>query len=339
MGQGLSLENFDKFPSSGLVHLCKEKPKWGGHNKHSGMLCFFYGLKKNKTKEDIECSSEEDKNMGMRVTTNISALNAQRNLSGSQRVMNKSMGQLASGSRINIAADDAAGLAISEGLKAQIRSAAQAQRNTNDGISMVQTAEGGLNEISSLIIRLRELAIQAASDTVGQTERGFLDKETQQLKSEIQRIASVTTWGTTKLLDGSTPQFDFQVGLFNKGEEDRISFDSSENVATIDALALGGLDYTSKEGAQEALVYLDSAQTRVNGYRANLGALQNRLTSTSDNLGVSMENLSAANSRIRDTDVAQASSEMTRNNILMQAGTATLSQANQVNQLALKLLG
>lgn len=277
--------------------------------------------------------------MGMRVTTNLSAINAQRNLVGSQRMVNSSMAQLASGSRINKAADDAAGLAISENLKAQIRSASQAQRNTNDGISMVQTAEGGLNEIGNIIVRLRELGIQAASDTVGQTERGFLDKETQQLKSEIQRISSVTTWGTTKLLDGSTPKFDFQVGLFNNAEEDRISFDSSENVATIDALSLSGLDYTTKEGAQTSLTALDSAQTLVNGYRANLGAIQNRLTSTADNLGVSMENLSSANSRIRDTDVAQASSEMTRNNILMQAGTSTLAQANQQNQLALKLIG
>lgn len=277
--------------------------------------------------------------MGMRVTTNIAAINANRNLVGSQRVMNKSMAQLASGSRINIAADDAAGLAISERLKAQIRSATQAQRNANDGISMVQTAEGGLNEIGNIVTRLRELGIQASSDTVGNTERAFLDKEVQQLKSEIQRIASVTTWGDTKLLDGSTPVFDFQVVVFNNAEEDRISFNSSENVATLDALGLSELDYTSKEGAQEALTMLDSAQTGVNGMRANLGALQNRLTSTVDNLGVAQENMSAANSRIRDTDVAQASSEMVRNNILLQAGTSTLAQANQANQLALKLIG
>ncbi|MBS1972141.1 MAG: flagellin FliC [Bdellovibrionales bacterium] len=277
--------------------------------------------------------------MGMRVTTNISALNAQRNLIGSQRQINSSMAQLASGSRINKAADDAAGLAISENLKAQIRSGVQAQRNANDGISMVQTAEGGLNEIGNIVVRLRELGIQAASDTVGQTERGFVDKEVQQLKSEIQRIASVTTWGTTKLLDGSTPDFDFQVGLFNNQEEDRITFHAGENVATLDALGLSGLDYTSKEGAQSALALLDAAQTSVNGTRANLGALQNRLTSTVDNLGVATENMSASNSRIRDTDVAQASSEMTRNNILLQAGTSTLAQANQVNQLALKLIG
>lgn len=277
--------------------------------------------------------------MGMRVTTNIAALNAQRNLVGSQRQINDSMAKLASGSRINKAADDAAGLAISEGLKAQIRSAAQASRNANDGISMVQTAEGGLNEIGNIVVRLRELGIQAASDTVGETERGMLNKEVQQLKSEVQRIASVTTWGTTKLLDGSSPKFDFQVGLFNNAEEDRISFNAGENVATLDALGIGGIDFSSKEGAQEALGMLDNAQTSISGTRANLGALQNRLTSTVDNLGVAQENLSAANSRIRDTDVAQASSEMTRNNILLQAGTSTLAQANQSNQLALKLIG
>ncbi|MEK2646431.1 flagellin N-terminal helical domain-containing protein [Bdellovibrio sp. BCCA] len=277
--------------------------------------------------------------MGMRVTTNMAAINAQRNLVGSQRQINDSMAKLASGSRINKAADDAAGLAISEGLKAQIRSAAQAQRNANDGISMVQTAEGGLNEIGNIVVRLRELGIQAASDTVGETERGMLNKEVQQLKSEVQRIASVTTWGTTKLLDGSSPKFDFQVGLFNNQEEDRISFNAGENVATLDALGIGGIDFSSKEGAQEALGLLDNAQTSISGTRANLGALQNRLTSTVDNLGVAQENLSAANSRIRDTDVAQASSEMTRNNILLQAGTSTLAQANQSNQLALKLIG
>ncbi len=277
--------------------------------------------------------------MGMRVTTNISAINAQRNLVNSQRSIGKSMSQLASGSRINIAADDAAGLAISEKMKSGIRSARQANRNANDGISMVQTAEGGLNEIGNIVTRLRELGIQGASDTVGEVERGFMDKEVQQLKSEIQRISMSTKWGTTNLLDGTTPTFDFQVGIYNNQEEDRIAFDASQNVATLDALGLSGLDYTSKEGAQEALSLLDTAQDSVNGMRSNLGALQNRLTSTTDNLGVLEENMSAANSRIRDTDVAMASSEMTRNNILLQASTSTLAQANQTNQLALKLIG
>jgi flagellin len=277
--------------------------------------------------------------MGMRVSTNIGAINAQRNLSGAQRVMNKSMGQLASGSRINIASDDAAGLAISERLKSQIRSARQANRNANDGISMIQTAEGGLNEIGNMITRLRELGIQSASDTVSDTERNFINKEVDQLKSEIDRIAKTTKWGNTNLLDGTTPVFDFQVGLFNNESEDRISFDSSNNVATLDRLGLASLDYSSKAGSQIALEKLDEAQNIVNGYRSNLGALQNRLTSTIDNLAVQEENLSAANSRIRDTDVAQASSEMVRNQILLQASTSTLAQANQSNQMALKLIG
>lgn len=276
--------------------------------------------------------------MGMRVTTNIAALNAQRNLVTSQMNMHDSFAKLASGSRINKAADDAAGLAISENLRAQIRSARQANRNANDGISMVQVAEGGLNEIGNILVRMRELGIQASSDTVGDRERGFIDTEIQQLKNEAERISKVTTWGTTKLLDGSSPSFDFQIGIFNNSFEDRISFDAGKNVATNDALNIASLDYKSKDGAQGALETLDAAQTRVNEMRSNLGALQNRLQSTTANLGVSEENLSAANSRIRDTDVAEASSELTRNNILMQAGTAALAQANQMNSVALSLI-
>jgi flagellin len=277
--------------------------------------------------------------MGFRISTNIASVNAQRNLGDAQMRINSSMSQLASGSRINKAADDAAGLAISENMKAQIRSTRQANRNASDGISLVQTAEGGLNEIGNIVVRLRELGIQASSDTVGENERGFINKEVGQLKDEMQRIAQVTTWGKTKLLDGSTPNYDFQVGTHNNEFEDRITFKANENTATLDALGLAGLDYTSKEGAQSALGKLDTAQDHVNGMRSNLGALQNRLTSTVSNLGVSEENMSAANSRIRDTDVAQATAEMTRNNILLQAATSTLSQANAKDQMALKLIG
>ena len=277
--------------------------------------------------------------MGFRISTNTASINAQRNLTNSQGQIDNSLAKLSSGSRINKSADDAAGLAISENLKAQIRSTRQANRNANDGISLVQTAEGGLNEIGNVIVRLRELGIQAASDTVGETERGFINKEVNQLKNEMQRIAQVTTWGKTKLLDGSTPNYDFQVGIQNNEFEDRISFKANENTATLDALNLTGLDYSSKEGAQTALESLDMAQENVNGMRSNLGALQNRLTSTVTNLGVAEENMSAANSRIRDTDVANASAEMTRNNILLQAGTAALAQANQKDNLALKLIG
>jgi flagellin len=275
--------------------------------------------------------------MGMRVTTNISAINAQRNLIGSQRQMANSMAQLSSGSRINKSADDAAGLAISENMKAQIKSSVQARRNANDGISLVQTAEGGLSEVSNVVTRLRELGIQAASDTIGDRERGFIDKEVQQLKTEMDRIANTTSWNSTKLLDGTTPTFDFQVGS-NATENDVIKFAASENAATLQSLGMQDVNFLTKDGARSALALLDESQTRINGMRANLGALQNRLTTTTDILAVTEENLSAANSRIRDTDIAQASSEMARNTVLLQAGTATLAQANQTNQLALKLL-
>lgn len=277
--------------------------------------------------------------MGMRVATNIASVNAQRNLSNSQASVANSMAQLASGSRINRSADDAAGLAISENFKGAIRSIRQAQRNANDGVSMVQTAEGGLNEIGNIITRLRELGIQAASDTVSDTERGFINKEVMQLKNEMGRIAQTTTWGRTKLLDGSSPTFDFQIGIYNNQNEDRISFIASENIALPESLGVDGIDYASKEGAQEALEALDEAQVRVNSMRSNLGALQNRLVSTIANQGVTEENIAAANSRIRDTDIAAATAEMTRNNILLQASTATLSQANSKDALALKLIG
>ncbi len=276
--------------------------------------------------------------MGMRITTNVAAINAQRNLMSSQRNIQNSMSQLSSGSRINRSADDAAGLAISENMKAQIRSSVQARRNANDGISMVQVAEGGLNEVSNIVTRLRELGIQASSDTVGEKERGFIDTEVQQLKSEMERIANTTSWNTTKLLDGSTPVFDFQVGLYSS-ENDRIQFDTSRNIATLDALGLSDVDFTTKEGARDSLRLLDDSQSAINGMRSNIGALQNRLTSTVDTLAVTEENLAAANSRIRDTDVAQASSDMAKNSVMLQAGTATLAQANQTTQLALKLLG
>ena len=276
--------------------------------------------------------------MGLRITTNVAAINTQRNLVGSQRNIQNSMAQLSSGYRINKSADDAAGLAISENMKAQIRSSTQARRNANDGISLVQTAEGGLNEISGITTRLRELGIQASSDTVGDNERGFINLEVSQLKSEIDRIANTSSWNSTKLLDGSTPTFDFQVGI-NSTENDVISFDASQNTATVQGLGLDTLDFATKDGARFSLVSLDQALTSLSGMRANIGAVQNRLISTVDNLAVTEENLAAANSRIRDTDIAATSSEMARNSVLLQAGVATLAQANQTSQLALKLLG
>jgi flagellin len=277
--------------------------------------------------------------MGFRIATNVASVNAQRTLTNAQAGMQESYAKLSSGSRINRAADDAAGLALSEHMKAEIRSARQANRNANDGISMVQVAEGGLNEISNIITRLRELGIQASSDTVGHEERQMLNVEVLQLKEEMQRIALTTKWGKVALLDGTAPEFDFQVGIHNDAFEDRITFAAGENYATIDYLGLDGIDYAEKEGAQEALALLDDAHTKVVSTRANIGALQNRLLSTVQNLSIQEENLSAANSRVRDTDVAHATAEATRNAVLLQANVATLAQANQTPQLALKLIG
>lgn len=277
--------------------------------------------------------------MGLRISTNVSALNAQKNLYMTQLNANRSMARLASGFRINQAADDAAGLAISENLKGQIRGLRQANRNANDGISLVQVAEGSLNEVSNMLIRLRELGVQASSDTIGDTERKFLDVEYQQLKSEIQRVTESTVYNGYELLNGTGGMIDIQVGVNNDAFRDRISFNSGAANSSLDALGLTAEGVGTKEGAQLSLNTIDQAMTSVNAIRANFGALQNRLVSTSNNLLIADENLSAANSRIRDTDVAAETSEMTRNNILLQAGISVLGQANQSQQLALKLLG
>ncbi|MEN0057227.1 MAG: flagellin [Bdellovibrio sp.] len=277
--------------------------------------------------------------MGLRIGTNVAALNAQKNLYMTQINANRSMARLASGFRINQAADDAAGLAISENLKGQIRGLRQANRNANDGISLVQVAEGSLNEVSNMLIRLRELGVQASSDTIGETERKFLDVEYQQLKSEIQRVTESTVYNGYELLNGTGGMIDIQVGVNNDPFRDRISFNAGAANASVDSLGLTAESVGTKEGAQLSLDTIDQALTSVNAIRANFGALQNRLVSTSNNLLIADENLSAANSRIRDTDVAAETSEMTRNNILLQAGVSVLGQANQSQQLALKLLG
>lgn len=277
--------------------------------------------------------------MGMRVSTNVASINAQRTMTNSQREIQKSFAQLSSGSRITKAADDAAGLGISENLKSQIRSLGQASRNANDAISMVQVAEGGLTETSNILTRLRELGIQAASDNVGERERGFINKEVDQLKSEIDRISQTTRFGDRNLLNGEGDKFDIQVGINNDEFADRISFDASVLNATAGELGVDSLDFTSKDGAQSALQTLDDAQYKVAGYRANVGALQNRFQSTVENLGIQHENLSAANSRIRDTDIAASTSESARNSILLNASASVLSQSNQIPQLAMKLIG
>lgn len=277
--------------------------------------------------------------MGLRINTNISSIGAQRNLSKTTRDLNSNLRKLSSGERITRASDDAAGLAISEKLKAQIRSIRQAKRNAEDGVSLIQTAEGGMSELSNIVIRLRELSIQSASDTLGNEERSFADIEFQQLKNEIQRISESSEFNGTKLLDGTSGVLDFQIGIRNDPFNDRISFDGTNINTTLEALGISGEGISSKEGAQGSIERLDDALVSLNGHRAELGALQNRLTSVISNHDVNYENLSAANSRIRDVDIASESASMAKNQILSQAGTSVLAQANQSTSLALKLIG
>lgn len=276
--------------------------------------------------------------MGLRIATNVQSLNAQRNLSVTNEKQANTLNKLSSGARITKAGDDAAGLAISEKLKGSIRSLQQANRNANDGISLIQTAEGGINEVSNILLRLRELSVQAASDTVGETERGFSDKEFQQLKSEVNRISQVTKFNGRQLLNGTGETLDFQVGIDNNPENDRLSYATASTDVTLGKLGLTESSVSTKAQAQANLDKIDFAIQAVNENRAGLGALQNRLSSTVNNLGVMHENLSAANSRIRDADMAMESSELTKQSILSQAGTAVLSQANSSQNLALKLL-
>ena len=276
--------------------------------------------------------------MGLRINTNTAALNAQRTMWGTKLGLEKSLERLSSGQRINRAGDDAAGLAISENLRAQIRGLKQAARNAQDGISLVQVAEGGLNEISSILVRLRELSVQAASDTIGPVERQFLNVEYDQLISEIDRIADGTEFNGTQLLSGVGAILDFQVGTRNNPEIDRISFDASRADANSAALGVNLSSVADKASAQNALASIDQAIVSVSAMRADFGAIQNRLQSVVGNLQVSLENMASANSRIRDVDIAEETSEYTKNNILLQAGTAVLAQANQSANSALSLL-
>lgn len=276
--------------------------------------------------------------MGLRINTNVPSLSAQRALKISTRGLSDNFRKLSTGERITRASDDAAGLAISENMKAQIRGFRQARRNAEDGISMVQVAEGALAEVSNMVIRLRELAVQAASDTVGETERRFTDLEFQGLKEEIERISSSTEFNGRKLLNGTGGVVDIQVGTRNNPMEDRITFDSSDISTTLEMLGIAGESVVTKQSAQDTLAALDSSLYRINAARAKLGAFQNRLVTTTTNLEISDENFSAANSRIRDVDMAAESAELARNSVLAQSGTSVLAQANQSPQYALKLL-
>jgi flagellin len=276
--------------------------------------------------------------MGLRIGTNVQSMRAQNSLARVEQSKSDSMSKLSSGSRINKAADDAAGLAISEKLKANIRGTQQATRNAGDGISLIQTAEGGLNEVSNILIRLRELSVQSASDTIGDNERKFSDLEFKQLTSEVDRIATSTQFNGKNLLSGEGESMDFQIGIMNDAKNDRLSYKPQDSSAKASDLGIADLGVDSKENAQNNLEKIDVALNNVNGNRASLGALQNRLQSTISNLEVRTENLSAANSRIRDTDIASESAEMAKNSILSNSSISVLAQANQSGAAALKLL-
>jgi flagellin len=278
--------------------------------------------------------------MGLRINTNVPALIAQRNLRTSRSNLDRNLERLSSGSRINHAGDDAAGLAISEILRAQTRGLAQAERNAQDGVSVVQIAEGGLSEISNILIRMRELGVQASSDTIGQNERKFLNIEFQQLLEEIDRIANTTEYNHVPLLNGAGQSFDIQVGTRNNPNIDRIRlFDSNAADVNIVSLGINLASVEDKVNAQNSLASIDSALGSVTAIRAQFGALQNRLQSVINNIMVNRENINSATSRIRDMDMAEEVSDMTKNQILMQSGISVLTQANSSIKAALGLLG
>jgi flagellin len=275
--------------------------------------------------------------MGLVINTNIASINAQRNMSRTESELSTSLSRLSSGMRITAAKDDAAGLAISERLKAQIRGLGQDERNAQDGISLVQTAEGALNEVSGALIRMRELAVQAATGTLGSEERGYLNNEFAALMTEIDRIADVTEFNGKYLLNGAASTgIDFQVGL-TSGSNDRIT--ASIQAVNASGMKINDETISTQTGARNSLSAIDDAIKSVSGTRGGLGATQNRLSITVNNLATQRENISAANSRIRDVDVATETVNMTRSQILMQAGVAVLAQANQLPQMALSLIG
>lgn len=277
--------------------------------------------------------------MGLRVNTNVGSLNAQRHLYNSTVGFQKSMERLSSGLRINRSGDDAAGLAISESLKSDIRALQQASRNAADGISLVQVAEGSLDEVNNILLRLRELSEQAATETLGSDERDYLDTEFQQLLSEIDRISSTAEFNGIMLLNGSMGTLDVQVGIGTDPATSSVPIDLNSAMDTT-VLALAGHSLAGADGSAARLAMADviNATGAVSQVRAGFGAAQNRLETSIRSIGMTAENLSAANSRIRDVDIALETSNMTSLQILQQAGVSILSQANMSSQLALSLL-
>lgn len=276
--------------------------------------------------------------MGMRINTNELALGAQRNLEGITQDLSNTIQRISSGSRIIHASDDAAGLAISDNLNATARSMAQAIRNAQDGNSLIQVYEGGTTGINNALMRIRELAMSAASDTVGDKERELIDVEVQQLTQEITRVAKTTRYAGKDLLSGQNIDLEFQVGTNNDPEIDRIRFSPGNTDLSANGLGVEGVNVRTKEEAQGCLEVLDNAIGHVDNIRSRIGATQSRLNATIDAQGVFRENLLAAKSRIRDADLATETANLTRETILRRAGTAVLAQANEAPALALNLL-
>lgn len=274
--------------------------------------------------------------MGLRISTNVASINAQRKLSTQQERAGHALAALSSGSRIVNAADDAAGLAISENIKGQTRGIGVARQNAFNAISLVQVSEGGLSEINNIMIRMRELGVQAASDNIGDTEREFLDTEVKQLLDEANRIAKTTRFGNKQLLDGSGEELEFHVGPF--GDDDNIIRYNMTADATASALGIDSVSVADKESARDTLQTVDDALIKLGKMRADFGAVQSRLNTTVSNLDIQFENLSAANSRIRDADIAHESAELASANVLQQAAVSVLAQANQMPANALRLL-
>lgn len=275
--------------------------------------------------------------MGLRISTNNASLAAQRSLQAQTKKQEHASQALASGSRIVRSADDAAGLAIGENMKSEIRANGQARSNAFNAVSAIQVGEGGLSEMSNLVTRLRELGVQAASDTVGDKERGYLQQEVKSISQEIDRISKTTKFGDKTLLDGSNPVFDFHVGT--NGNSENVITHKVEGAATVDELRLEGADISSKAGARELLNNTEHALEKISKMRAGFGAVQSRLESTVNVLDVKTENLSAAKSRIMDADVAKESSELASASMLQNAAISVLSQANQQPYAAMKLIG
>ena len=277
--------------------------------------------------------------MGLRIATNIASQSVQKNLREVSAESEAQLERLSSGKRITKAADDAAGLAISTNLEAQTQGLRQATRNANDGISLVQTAEGGLNEVSNILIRLRELSVQAASDTVGDTEREFLNKEYQQLSQEVDRISSSTVFNGTPLLNGDSGKgtMDFQVGAFSS-DQNTIQYEADAIDASASRIGIKGTGIAERGDALESIASLDEAINTVSGQRAQLGAIQSRLQSTVANLEVQTLNQEQGRSTIQDVDIAKASAELASSNVIKAAGVATLAQANNIPNAALKLI-